>query len=125
MYSLGGARRQAGGDVLPRGVGQWWHIVIAAIGFGAAGEAIRRYRMFKAKRRARPIAVRNAGFWTDLRLLEAEVVVTSSALGAAWTPIILAVNTNRVIEWTYVSVVLFPIGVYLILYGLNAPPRRQ
>jgi uncharacterized membrane protein YbhN (UPF0104 family) len=50
-------------------------ILTSCVGFGAGGEAVRRYRSFKQKRRTLTFSERNAGLWTDGRLLAAEIVV--------------------------------------------------
>lgn len=99
----------------------WLNILIACIGFGAGSEAIRRYRAYKQRRRASDPIDRNNGFWTDRRISEAEYAFIAVLLGAPWTMIVLAVATNGRLEWTYLALLGFPLGIYLIMYGMNAP----
>lgn len=95
--------------------------MIASVGFGAGAEAMRRYRGFKATRRARPYDERNAGFWTDRKIYQAEYAFMAIWLGAPWLMIVLAVQTNGRLEWTYLTMLGYPLGIYILLAGLNAP----
>lgn len=101
-----------------------WNIFIAAIGFGAGWEALRRYREFKARRAIIPYITRNSGFWTDLRLYRAEAIFSSIAMGAPWTAIILAVSTNGNLWLTYASVLAYTGAVYILMSSLQ-PRYRQ
>lgn len=100
-------------------------ILIAAAGFGAGGEAMRQYRGFKARRRLRDYSERNSGFWTDRRIYGAEYAFMSFWLGGPWLMIVLAVNTNGVLAWTFLTMLGYPLGIYLLVYGLNAPVSNR
>jgi len=86
---------------------------------------MRQYRSFKARRRTRDMAERNSGFWTDRRLFEAEYALMSLWLGVPWTMIVLAVATNHRLEFTYLAMLGYPIGVYLLVFGLNMPVNNR
>lgn len=94
-------------------------VFVAAVGFGAGGEAMRRYRKFKNRRRETPPAVRNAGFWNDSRIYHAEAIFTALAFLGPWTLIILAVNTNRYLWWTMLAVLGYPVVIYVFMRSMN------
>lgn len=96
-----------------------WKILIACVGFGAGGEALRQYRGFKARRRATPREVRNAGFWTDKRLYQAEALFAAAALAVPFTAITMAVNTNESPAASYVALLAYPFAIYLLMRGMN------
>lgn len=110
-------------------MGPFLQVLIASIGFGAGAEAVRQYRVVKASRRLRDYVERNSGFWTDRRILEFEYAFVAFWLGIPWTAIVLAVATNGRLGWTFLSMLGYPLGIYLIQFGLNAlvnnPELRQ
>ena len=97
-----------------------WHIIPACIGFGMGGELIRRYRAFKHRRRQQPYAVRNAGFWTDRRLIRAEAIVCALVACGPWTIIILAVAIDRPIWIGALATLSYAGFIWLLMAGLNA-----
>lgn len=101
-----------------------WKILIAAVGFGAGGEAMRRYRRFKNDRRAMAAAYRNAGFWTDRRLYRAEATFAALALAVPWTALVLLIGADRPIWVTYILLVLYPAAIYLLMRNMNANERQ-
>jgi len=100
-----------------------WTILTAAIGFGAAGEGVRRYRQFKHDRRIIPRDVRNAGFWTDSRLYHAEVAVIAAAFAIPWCLFITLASINF-IGWGYLATLGYVLTIYIVLRGLNATPPQ-
>lgn len=95
------------------------HIFVAAIGLGAGGEAIRRYRAFKQRRREMPYVERNAGFWTDKRLYLSEAAFCAIAAGAPFTAIVLAVWTNGRFEYVYLALLAYAFFIFLMMRALN------
>ena len=101
---------------------------IAAATFGAAimRELFSRYRRMKARRRALPPEVRNAGFWTDVRIFTAEVVVTSAVLAVPFAGIVIAAAIFRPIEdmastymIIYSAILIYVLAIYLFLWDMN------
>jgi len=97
----------------------FWKILIAAIGFGVGGELIRQYRRYKARRRERSFAERNAGFWTDRRVYRAEALFCAAAMAFPFTAIILAVWTNGSVVAVYAAILVYAFAVYLLMSALN------
>lgn len=96
-----------------------WKILIAAIGFGAGGEAVRQYRGFKARRRAAPYEQRNAGFWTDKRVYLAEAVFCAAAMAIPFTAIVLFMSIGRPIWVGYVGLLGYAASVFILMRSLN------
>ncbi len=96
-------------------------IFIAAIGFGLGGEALRRYRGFKARRRSMPRHERNAGFWTDKRLYQAEGLFAAGAFGAPFSVAIPLLAADRENFWfyTYPALIVYVLLIYLLMRGMN------
>ncbi|HEU5018596.1 MAG TPA: hypothetical protein VFT69_11575 [Pseudolabrys sp.] len=95
------------------------HLFVAAIGLGAGGEAIRRYRAFKQRRRGIPYAERNAGFWTDKRLYLSEAAFSALVAALPFTAIILAVATNNNLWFVYLAIVAYAFFIFLMMRALN------
>lgn len=99
----------------------FWKIAVSAIGFGAGGELIRRYRAFKHTRRTLPVYQRNAGFWTDARLYHTEALFSACFLALPFCVIIPLVAADRDDFWlyTYPALLVYALGVYLLIRGMN------
>jgi len=91
--------------------------MVAAIGFGIGGESLRRYRDYKQRRADSPYAERNAGFWTDRRILwtEAAIVFTALAPLAGMAALFTFPNFWKaaLVVWVYAALSL------LLLRGMN------
>jgi hypothetical protein len=94
-------------------------IFVAAVGFGAGGEAMRRYRRFKNRRRTIPREVRNAGFWTDGRLYLAELVFSAMLLAIPWTAVLMAVATNHNLWLNFVALLTYPAAIFIFMRNMN------
>jgi hypothetical protein len=96
-------------------------VFIACVGFGFGGEAIRRYRAFKHRRRETPEHIRNAGFWTDARIYHTEAI--GAAMGAAipFSAIIPLMVSDRTKWWlySYPALLGYALLTYLIIRGMN------
>lgn len=95
-------------------------IFVAAIGFGAGGEGIRRYRAFKNKRRETPYAERNSGFWTDRKLYASEAILSAAFLAAPWSGILYLLASDRPIGVFYLALLTYPVAIYLFMRNMNA-----
>lgn len=95
------------------------HIFVAAIGLGASGEAIRRYRAFKQRRREMPYADRNAGFWTDKRLYLSEAAFSALAAALPFTAIIGMTSAGRPIWVMYIGLLAYAFFIFLMMRALN------
>jgi len=98
-----------------------WKILIACIGFGAGGEALRQYRAFKRRRRAISRGVRNSGFWTDKKLFQAEALASAMALAVPFCAIIPLITAGRDNWWlySYPALVVYAGAIYLLMRGVN------
>lgn len=94
-------------------------IFIGAAGAGGASVAIRGYRNFKARRLRKPAHIRNAGFWTDRRIIRAEVIVCALVLAIPWSVVVAAVGTNYNLYANYIVLVIYPFGIWLLMRGLR------
>lgn len=94
-------------------------IFVGAFGAGAASVAIRGYRNFKARRLQKPAHVRNAGFWTDRRIIRTEVIVCALVLALPWSVIVAAVGTNYNLYANYIVIAIYPFGIWLLMRGLR------
>lgn len=99
-------------------------VFIACVGFGAAGELIRRYRRFKERRRQIPLNIRNAGFWTDSRLGHAELIFVCFWAAQPFAAIVplLAADRESWWLWSYGAIMAYSLLVYFIMVALN---RRE
>jgi hypothetical protein len=105
-------------DTVPT-VATFIQIAIASIGFGAGAEAVRRYRLFKARRRGLPTAERNAGYWTDRKLYRVEAIVAAIVLAIPWTAFAILIPINRPV-WVMSLVLLsYALAIYILLSNLN------
>lgn len=95
-------------------------IFIGTAGAGAASVGIASYRNFKWRRLQKPWGVRNAGFWTDRRIVRTEVIVCALVLAIPWTVIIMAVGTNGNLYANYLTLALYPFAIWLLMRGLRA-----
>jgi hypothetical protein len=102
-------------------VASFFGILIASVGFGAGAEGMRQYQMFKARRRLRDYAERNAGFWTDLRLYLAEIMGAAIALAPPWGAIIMLTSSDRPVWVTPLLLPPYVIAILIIVRGLNRP----
>lgn len=96
-------------------------VLIACIAFGAAGEAFRRYRAFKSARRSLPPQQRNAGFWTDGRLIRAEAAFFTIAFAIPFTAIAMLVGTNGSVYASFAVLLAYAGMIWLVVSGLNKP----
>lgn len=94
-------------------------IFVGAFGAGAASVAIRGYRNFKARRLQKPAHVRNAGFWTDRRIIRTEVIVCALVLAIPWSAITALTTASWGIEAAYILLVLYAFGIWLLMRGLR------
>ena len=99
----------------------FWTILISAIGFGAAGEMLRRYRSFKAHRRSNPSEIRNAGFWTDSRIAHAEMLFSAMAMAIPFSAGIPLIAADRPFWVHYPALLIYALFVYLLVVSLNLP----
>lgn len=101
-----------------RSVDTWLKVLIAAIGFGAGGEALSRYQLWKSRRRARPHTERNAGFWTDGRVYLAEAAVVFAVTAAPFTMLVFMLSFRSL--WLAQIGMLAYVGFgFLLMRGLN------
>lgn len=89
------------------------------MGAGIGGELIRRYRAFKARRRAMPVALRNAGFWTDGRVYLAELIFCVLFVALPFTVIVSALASWSQILPVYAGLLAYSLLVFLIMKSLN------
>lgn len=94
-----------------------WKIIVAAIGFGAGAEGLRRYQRWKSRRRDQPPHVRNAGFWTDARLLWAETVIVFALVAAPFTAATMLSSWS--VSRVYFVLLAYVAFSFLLLRGLN------
>lgn len=94
-------------------------IFIGAVGLGAGGEMIRRYRAFKARRRETSRDVRNSGFWKDGRLYLAEWVFCAVLAGAPFSAIVLMTSADRPIWVAWIGLVAYAAFILLMMRALN------
>ncbi len=95
-----------------------WKIIVAAIGFGAGAEILRRYQRWKSRRRDQPTAVRNAGLVTDARLLWVETIVIFAVVAVPFTILVAALFTRGL--WpSYAGLLAYAAFSFLLLRGLN------
>lgn len=95
------------------------HIFIAAIGLGAGGEMIRRYRAFKQSRREMAYAERNAGFWTDKRLYLSEAAFCAAFAAAPFTGVISLSSADRPMWVMYIGLLVYAFFIFLMMRALN------
>lgn len=95
-------------------------IVIGCAGAGVASAAIGKYRNFKWRRFQKPYALRNAGFWTDGRIIRTEAVICALVLAIPWSGIMWLTSAGRGIEVVYALLVIYPFGIWLLMRGLRA-----
>lgn len=100
----------------------FWKIAISAVAFGAGGEIVRRYRDFKTKRALLPWDERNAGLWTDRRLILAEGAVVIPLVGLPFTAFVLLISADRPFEVAYGIMMLYAVICFLFVQGLQ--PKR-
>lgn len=90
----------------------FWTIFVAAIGFGAGGEAMRRYRRWKRTRV-------EAGFWTRRRLYLAEFAFCAAFVAIPWTAFVVLIPAGRPM-WVAYPILLTYAGMTLLwMRGLN------
>jgi hypothetical protein len=94
-------------------------IFVGAFGAGAASVAIRGYRNFKARRLQKPAHVRNAGFWTDRRIIRTEVIVCALVLALPWSAVIWITSSNRGLWTIYLLLVAYPFLIWILMRGLR------
>lgn len=95
----------------------WLKVLISAVGFGAGAEALRQYQAWKSRRLDRPREVRNAGFWTDKRLLWTETWLVFGIVGLPFTVLAMASSWSL---WQSYGVLLAYAGFsFLLVRGLN------
>lgn len=99
-----------------------WRIILGAAGAGIGAELIRRYRVFKGRRRSLPRAERNAGFWTDSRIYLAELIFAALFVAAPFSAIILLTSADRSnpLMAAYVGLLAYSLMVFLLIKSLNA-----
>lgn len=95
-------------------------IFVGTAGAGAASAGIAMYRNFKWRRLQRPYEERNAGFWTDHRIIRAEAIFCAFALAIPWSGILWFTAPGKGIEFTYAMLVAYPFGIWLLMRGLRA-----
>lgn len=88
--------------------------IMVAAGFG------QYYRSYKYRRRQRPYAERNAGFWTDRRLIRIEALLCVLLAGVPWTIIIPTVVIDQPLWAGYLATLSYPFFVWILMLGLNA-----
>ena len=97
----------------------WLKILIACIGFGAGAEALRRYQQWKSRRRDRPYAERNAGFWTDGRVYLAEAAVVFVFIAPPFTFLVFVLSTNQGLWQAMLGMLAYVAFGFLLMRGLN------
>lgn len=93
----------------------WLKVLISAVGFGAGAEALRQYQAWKSRRLDRPREVRNAGFWTDKRLLWAETWAVFAFVAAPFTAFMWIARPDL----TYFGLLAYAGFSFLLIRGLN------
>ena len=102
-----------------------WHIVPVFVGMGFLCDLIRQYRGFKHRRRARPYVERNAGFWTDRKIIRVEAVFCCLWVAVPWSGIILFVALDRPIWVLYLCLLTYALAVWVAMAGLNAKTDKD
>lgn len=95
-------------------------IFIGTAGAGAASVGIASYRNFKWRRLQKPWDVRNAGFWTDRRIVRTEVIVCALIMAIPWTGICAFTFTRNDFLIDYILIALYPFLIWLLMRGLRA-----
>lgn len=93
--------------------------VVIAAGFG------QYYRSYKYRRRQRTYAERNAGFWTDRRLVRVEAAACTLLAGMPMMIIIPVVVFSQPIWAGYLATLSYPMLIWLLMLGLNAHSDEQ
>lgn len=98
-------------------------IIVATMGGGVAYELIRRYRRYKANRRARPYTERNAGFWTDQRVYLIEATMLALVLAGPFSMIIWAANEGTPLWGGFFGLLAYTAFLFLLMKSLNGDPN--
>lgn len=65
--------------------------------------------------------MRNAGFWTDKRLYQAEALFAAAALAVPFCAIIPLVAADRDDWWwySYAALIVYAFLIYILMRGMN------
>ncbi|GEM70936.1 hypothetical protein SAQ01S_07020 [Sphingomonas aquatilis NBRC 16722] len=66
-----------------------------------------------------PRHLRNAGFWTDKRLFQAEGLFAAAALCGPWTLGLLLISADRPLWAGMLVMFAYPLAIYLLMRGMN------